>query len=112
MYQILVKILSEVRYSPKTAKKGQIWGKMLEIFTNIVMARVPDHPPLRVQVSSGEQKGRSHSCICTRVVPGGVCACAQAHGGEWLVLGQQLEPTWHLAGSGSQHFIQHSEVGF
>ena len=31
MSQILVKILSMGKYSPKTVKKGQIWGKMLEM---------------------------------------------------------------------------------
>ena len=35
MSQILVKILCVGKYSPKTVKKGQIWGKMLEIFTNM-----------------------------------------------------------------------------
>ena len=31
----LVKILSVRKYFPKTIKKGQIWGKMLKIFTNM-----------------------------------------------------------------------------
>ena len=35
MSQILVKILFVGKYSPKTIKKGQLWGKMLEIFTNM-----------------------------------------------------------------------------
>ena len=35
MSQILWKILSVGKYSPKTVKKGQIWGKMLKIFTNM-----------------------------------------------------------------------------
>jgi len=35
MSQILVKILSVGKYFPKTVKKGQIYGKMLEIFTNM-----------------------------------------------------------------------------
>jgi len=35
MSQILVKILSVGKYSAKIVKKWQIWGKMLEIFTNM-----------------------------------------------------------------------------
>jgi len=35
MFQIMVRILFVGKYSPKTVKKGQIWGKMLEIFRNM-----------------------------------------------------------------------------